>query len=427
MAQTGYTPILIYASGTTGNAPSAGNMINSANGCELAINYFDGKLFYKDASNAIQVLATKNSAAGIFSNITVTGGTINNTPIGATTPSTGNFTSLTVSSPITLANGGTGLSSFTAGDIVYYSSGTSFTKLGIGSSGQVLTSNGSVPQWSTPAVGVSSISFGTTGLTPSTSTTGAVTVAGTLNVANGGTGLTSLTANYIPYGNGTSQFQSVSTFTFNGTTLNVPAVTASGAVSAASFSGAGTGLTGTAASLTAGSVSSITSGQVTTALGYTPAQIVRGTAVATTSGSTVDYTGLPAGIKRITVSLSGVSLSSNDQLIIRLITGTNTVVATGYVAGAWNSGGQASSTTAFNITRNIASSDAVYGNVVLVNETGNAWVSNGVVSSPTGGSSGSASSSGGITLGAALTGIRITNNGAGTFNAGSVNIVYEIF
>lgn len=51
---------------------------------------------------------------------------------------------------------------------------------------------------------VTSISFGTTGLTPSTATSGAVTVAGTLVVGNGGTGLTTITAGRILYGAGTS-------------------------------------------------------------------------------------------------------------------------------------------------------------------------------------------------------------------------------
>jgi len=76
---------------------------------------------------------------------------------------------------------------------------------------------------------VTSISFGTTGLTPSTTTTGDVTVAGTLNVANGGTGLTSLTANRIPYGNGTSAFQSSAGLTFDGTTFTANALTVTGA------------------------------------------------------------------------------------------------------------------------------------------------------------------------------------------------------
>jgi hypothetical protein len=71
---------------------------------------------------------------------------------------------------------------------------------------------------------VTTFSAGTTGFTPSSATSGAITLAGTLNVANGGTGLTTLTANYIPYGNGTSALNSSSTFTFNGTTLVSPAI-----------------------------------------------------------------------------------------------------------------------------------------------------------------------------------------------------------
>jgi hypothetical protein len=67
---------------------------------------------------------------------------------------------------------------------------------GFGTSGQVLTSGGSgaPPTWSTPAAtGVTSFSAGTTGLTPSTATTGAVSLAGTLAVGNGGTGVTTST------------------------------------------------------------------------------------------------------------------------------------------------------------------------------------------------------------------------------------------
>jgi hypothetical protein len=84
-------------------------------------------------------------------------------------------------------------------------------------------------------VNVSSISFGSTGLTPSTATTGAVTVAGTLGVANGGTGATSLTANNVILGNGTSALQVVApgasgnVLTSNGTTWTSATPAASGA------------------------------------------------------------------------------------------------------------------------------------------------------------------------------------------------------
>ena len=50
-------------------------------------------------------------------------------------------------SAITTAYGGTGLSSYTAGDINYYSSGTAFSKLAIGANGYILTSNGTAPTW----------------------------------------------------------------------------------------------------------------------------------------------------------------------------------------------------------------------------------------------------------------------------------------
>ena len=62
---------------------------------------------------------------------------------------------------------------------------------------------------STVADGVTTISFGSTGLTPATATSGAVTVAGTLAVGNGGTGTTSLSANGVLLGNSTSPVQSV--------------------------------------------------------------------------------------------------------------------------------------------------------------------------------------------------------------------------
>jgi hypothetical protein len=70
MAQSGYTPILIYASGTTTNVPSASNLTNSSLGSELALNYADGKLFYKDASNAVQVLASSSTTSGSFTTLT---------------------------------------------------------------------------------------------------------------------------------------------------------------------------------------------------------------------------------------------------------------------------------------------------------------------------------------------------------------------
>lgn len=179
MAQTGFTPILLYSSSTGGNAPAAADLTNNTTGSELAINITDGKLFYKDNANAVQVIGWK------------------------TTPTTA---------------GGTGLTSWTAGDLPYYATGTTLSKLGIGSSGQILTSTGTAPQWSTlSGVAVTTFSAGTTGLTPSSATSGAITLAGTLATTNGGTGLTSFTANGILYASSTSALATGSSLTFDGT------------------------------------------------------------------------------------------------------------------------------------------------------------------------------------------------------------------
>lgn len=101
MAATGYTPISLYYSTTAAAVPVNTNLVNG----ELAINITDGKLYYKDNTGTVQLIANKATAGG----------------------------------------------------------------------------------------GVTSISFGSTGLTPSTTTTGAVTVAGTLAVTSGGTGVTTST------------------------------------------------------------------------------------------------------------------------------------------------------------------------------------------------------------------------------------------
>jgi hypothetical protein len=66
MAQTGYTPILVYASGTATNVPLAINLTSSALGAELALNYADGKLYYKNSSGTVTLLA---SAAGSLGDV----------------------------------------------------------------------------------------------------------------------------------------------------------------------------------------------------------------------------------------------------------------------------------------------------------------------------------------------------------------------
>ena len=103
MAQTGYTPILIYSSSTGGTLPLAASLTNSTLGSELAINITDGKLFYKDNANAVQVIGWKTvpvSAGGTGLTATPSNGQL---PIGNGTGYT--LATLTAGSGISVTNG----------------------------------------------------------------------------------------------------------------------------------------------------------------------------------------------------------------------------------------------------------------------------------------------------------------------------------
>jgi hypothetical protein len=154
-------------------------------------------------SGVATALAGNTGSAGAF---VVNGGALG-------TPSSGTLSNCT---GLTIAGGGTGQTTASAafnalspitttGDLIVGNGVNSATRLPIGANGYILSSDGTTASWTpAPATGVTSINFGTTGLTPATATSGAVTVAGTLVVGNGGTGVATLTG--LAYGNGTSAF-----------------------------------------------------------------------------------------------------------------------------------------------------------------------------------------------------------------------------
>jgi hypothetical protein len=160
-------------------------------------------------------------------------------------------------------------------------------------------------------------------------------------------------------------------------------------------------------------------------------QLVSGTAVASTSGTSIDFTSIPSWVKRITVMFNAVSLSGNSTIRIQLGTGSTTYTTTGYVtfgvtfSGSGLSG--ATDTGGFPIGQNhTAGGVTTYGgSCVITNVTGNNWSYMAVM----GGSSttnGGQLGGGSVPLGAALTAIRVTTvNGTDTFDAGTINILYE--
>ena len=163
-----------------------------------------------------QVLLANTSGAPTWGAIPTTGA-VTSISFGSTglTPNTATTGVVTVAGTLDITNGGTGqitasaafnaLSPLTTlGDILYGGASGAGTRLGIGSTNQVLTVVGGIPAWATVASNVSSFQTSLSGLTPSTATTGAVTLAGTLGPTSGGTGLTAYTQGDIIYASATN-------------------------------------------------------------------------------------------------------------------------------------------------------------------------------------------------------------------------------
>lgn len=271
MAQAGYTPISLYYSTTPAAVPVNTDLVAG----ELALNTIDEKLYFKNSSGTVKLLASTASTTNVAS---ISFGSTGLTPSTATTGavtvagtlSTANggtgststtYCSLTsnVTGTLPIGNGGTNITTYTTGDILYASASNTLAKLPIGSSGQLLSISGGVPAWAAAPstgldVGTTAITSGTSGYilynnagtlgnlattgsgsvvlatsptltTPvlGTPTSGTLTnctgysasnlsgsislttqVTGTLPVGNGGTGATTITANSVILGNGTS-------------------------------------------------------------------------------------------------------------------------------------------------------------------------------------------------------------------------------
>lgn len=149
-----------------------------------------------------------------------------------------------------------------------------------------------------------------------------------------------------------------------------------------------------------------------------------GTAVASTSGTSIDFTGIPAGVKRITVMFSGVSTNGTSNFLIQL-GDAGGIENTGYVTAAnYSTNSAAATTSGFNILYGIvASSVFISGAATFSNLSGNIWVMSGNFNDD---QQRNSSSSGAKTLSGTLDRVRITTvNGTDTFDAGSINILYE--
>jgi hypothetical protein len=222
-------------------------------------------------------------------------------------------------------------------------------------------------------------------------TTGTILQSGTaVTVAQGGTGVATLTSNAVLIGNGTSAVTAVSPTT-----------------------------TGNVLFTTDGSTWSATQ------------KIVQGTAVASTSGTSIDFTSIPSWVKRVTVMFKGVSTTPSTSRNGLIQIGSGSVATTGYrsvsnIIYTTTTNGQTvgvNSTEGFYFILN-TTTGTLSGSISINLISSNTYVASGVFSDYA--FTSTVFSSGDVTLSGALDRVRITTvGGVDTFDAGSINILYE--
>ena len=317
-------------------------------------------------------------------------------------------------------------SSSNAGSAVTFSAGTKdvFITMAASRTPQ-LNASGNITALGTPT---------SVNLTNATNLPLASGVSGTLPIANGGLGASvspTTAGNVLFTADGSvwsstqkivqaASYSATASFTasISGTTMTVTAV-ASGALSVGQvFTGTG---------VTAGtSITAFVSGTGSTGT-YTvsASQTVASTTMTVTQVVAIDFTSIPSWVKRIVVMFDGASLSGTSDILVRLGT-SGGIVSTGYVSGCTAttgaSGATSTSTTGF-VIRLVANASACYGIMTIALISTNKFVS---AISGRQDSTANMMGGGSVALSGTLDRVRITTvNGTDTFDAGSVNILYE--
>lgn len=177
--------------------------------------------------------------------------------------------------------------------------------------------------------------------------------------------------------------------------------------------------------VTDGATQTLTNKTLSSPLVMGASVITSGTAQASTSGTSIDFTSIPSWVNRVTVMFSGVSTNGTSALLVQL-GDSGGIETTGYVSTSLQmstAAGIVDSSTAGFIIRSATAANLFSGSMVIMNITGNDWVSNHVVKQST---TAIAVGAGDKSLSATLDRVRITTvGGTDTFDAGSINILYE--
>ena len=156
--------------------------------------------------------------------------------------------------------------------------------------------------------------------------------------------------------------------------------------------------------------------------------LTRGTEVASTSGTAIDFTGLPSTVRILTILLDNVSTNGNGRLLIQ-IGDSGGIETTGYTSHAtlvYQSGySEFSFTTGYGSNWPSVAGDR-RGVIRLFNMSGNKWICQGLHTGKDGANEGTVQMAGSKTLSDTLTQVRITNTDGDTFDQGAINIMYEV-
>jgi hypothetical protein len=153
--------------------------------------------------------------------------------------------------------------------------------------------------------------------------------------------------------------------------------------------------------------------------------INNGTAVATTSGTAIDFTSIPSGIKRISMMFNQVSCNGTAPRLVQIGTSSG-LVTSGYISSAAHAGAAGAgltSTSGFLMGAGGATADKTVGIVTIQTLGSNIWA---MESSTADGTAQYIKVGGGsITLGGVLDRVRLSTTSGATFDHGSVNIAWE--
>lgn len=164
----------------------------------------------------------------------------------------------------------------------------------------------------------------------------------------------------------------------------------------------------------------------------TPAKLAQpytlATAQASTSGTEIDFTGIPSWAKRVTIMFSDVSTNGSSNILVQI--GSGSVVSSGYnsTSGVFNF---SSGTGGFNSSAGFCMSNSaaytICGHMTLTLLSGSVWTASHAFFAGNSGTGGAGVGGGrSPSLSGALDRVRVTTvNGTDTFDAGTINIAYE--